>query len=132
MKLGSVLQFLDNKSVLVTGAAGFLAKIFVEKVLRVQPNVKKLYLLLRAEDANSAAQRLRSDVLGKDLFWVLKEKRGRDFGLLISEKVVAVAGDITIEDLGVKDVEVRDQMLDQIDIIINLAATTKFDERRGS
>ncbi|KAI4368716.1 hypothetical protein MLD38_017241 [Melastoma candidum] len=129
MKLGSVLQFLDNKSILVTGAAGFLAKIFVEKVLRVQPNVKKLYLLLRADDAKSAAQRLQSDVLEKELFRVLREKCGEDFSSLISDKVITVAGDITFRDLGLKDSELRDQMLDQINVIINLAATTKFDER---
>ncbi|KAK4764940.1 hypothetical protein SAY86_026030 [Trapa natans] len=50
MKLESPLQFLEDKTILVTGAAGFLAKIFVEKVLRVQPGVKKLFLLIRAED----------------------------------------------------------------------------------
>lgn len=63
---------------------------------------------------------------------MLKEKCGEDFGSLISEKVIAVAGDITIEDLGVKDVELKDQILDQVDVIVNLAATTKFDERQGT
>ncbi|KAJ4724780.1 Fatty acyl-CoA reductase [Melia azedarach] len=54
----SVLQFLKDKTILVTDATGFLAKIFVEKILRIQPNVKKLYLLVRASDANSATQRI--------------------------------------------------------------------------
>jgi hypothetical protein len=36
--------------------------VFVEKVLRVQPNVKKLYLLLRAPDAKSATQRFHNEV----------------------------------------------------------------------
>jgi hypothetical protein len=35
----------------------------VEKILRVQPNVKKLYLLLRAVDAKSARERLHHEVL---------------------------------------------------------------------
>lgn len=129
MKLESVLQFLENKTILVTGAAGFLAKIFVEKVLRVQPNVKNLYLLLRAADAKSATQRLHSEVFGKDLFRVVKEKYGPDFSSLISEKVTVVAGDITGEDLGVMDSDLREQMLAQIDVVINLAVTTNFDER---
>nr|GFC47455.1 jojoba acyl CoA reductase-related male sterility protein [Tanacetum cinerariifolium] len=51
MELGSILNFLDQKTILVTGATGYLAKIFVEKILRVQPHVKKLYLLVRANDA---------------------------------------------------------------------------------
>ncbi|KAI3411444.1 Fatty acyl-CoA reductase [Psidium guajava] len=129
MKLESVLQFLENKTILVTGAAGFLAKIFVEKILRVQPNVKKLYLLLRAPDAKSATQRLHTEVLGKDLFRVVKEKHGPNFGSLISEKVTVVPGDITSEDLGVMDSDLREHMWAQIDVIVNLAATTNFDER---
>lgn len=48
---------------------------------------------------------------------------------LISEKVVIVPGDITCEDLGVKDSALIDQMWCQIDVIVNLAATTNFDER---
>ncbi|XP_028071056.1 alcohol-forming fatty acyl-CoA reductase-like [Camellia sinensis] len=65
MELGSVIQVLENKTILVTGATGFLAKIFVEKILRVQPNVKKLYLLVRAADAKSASQRLQNEVCGQ-------------------------------------------------------------------
>jgi len=41
----------------------YMAAVFVEKVLRVQPNVKKLYLLLRAADAKSATQRLHNEVI---------------------------------------------------------------------
>ncbi|THG13985.1 hypothetical protein TEA_024854 [Camellia sinensis var. sinensis] len=70
MELGSVIQVLENKTILVTGATGFLAKIFVEKILRVQPNVKKLYLLVRAADAKSASQRLQNEC------FVLKEWAG--------------------------------------------------------
>ncbi|CAI9781434.1 unnamed protein product [Fraxinus pennsylvanica] len=65
MDLGSILHFLEDKSILVTGATGFLAKIFVEKILRVQPNVKKLYLLLRAADDMSAMQRFNTEVYTK-------------------------------------------------------------------
>lgn len=36
--------------------------VFVEKVLRVQPNVKKLYLLVRAEDDKSAKLRFQNEV----------------------------------------------------------------------
>ncbi|KAK4791724.1 hypothetical protein SAY86_032137 [Trapa natans] len=127
--LRSIVQFLEDKTILVTGATGFLAKIFVEKVLRVQPNVKKLYLLLRAPDAKAAAHRFENEVIGKDLFRVLKEMWGENFRSLMAEKVAVVAGDISFEDLGVQDLDLKEEMRGQIDVIINLAATTKFDER---
>ncbi|KAM6595226.1 hypothetical protein CsatA_005750 [Cannabis sativa] len=129
MELDSVLKFLENKTILVTGATGFLAKIFVEKILRVQPNVKKLYLLLRASDVKSATQRLNTEILNKDLFKVLKEKMGGNFNNFVGEKICVMGGDITCEDLGVEDSNLRHQMLTQLDAIVNLAATTNFDER---
>lgn len=43
-------------------------EVFVEKVLRVQPEVRKLYLLMRASDAISAAERLQSEVLRNRIF----------------------------------------------------------------
>lgn len=37
--------------------------VFVEKILRVQPNVEKLYLLVRASTADSATDRMHNEVL---------------------------------------------------------------------
>ncbi|RZB83829.1 Alcohol-forming fatty acyl-CoA reductase isoform C [Glycine soja] len=129
MEVGSVLNFLEDKTILIVGATGFLAKIFLEKILRVQPNVKKLFLLLRASDAKSANYRLQNEIIAKDLFIVLKEKLGANFKSFISEKVTLVPGDISYEDLGLKDSILREEICNQTDVIVNLAATTNFDER---
>ncbi|KAJ7947965.1 proteinaceous RNase P 1 [Quillaja saponaria] len=102
---------------------------FVEKVLRVEPNVKKLYLLIRAPNNDSATQRLHNEVIGKDLFRVLRDKWGANFGSFISKKVIAIAGDISCENLGLRDDHLRREMMEEIDYIINTAATTTFDER---
>ncbi|XP_057456000.1 fatty acyl-CoA reductase 3-like [Lotus japonicus] len=129
MELGSILHFLQDKTILVTGATGFLAKILLEKILRVQPNVKKLYLLLRAADAKSAAHRLHNEIIGKDLFRLSKENLGANFIPLILEKCTLVPGDISLEDLGVEDSILKEEIYNQTDVIVNLAATTNFDER---
>ncbi|XP_052208744.1 alcohol-forming fatty acyl-CoA reductase-like [Diospyros lotus] len=130
MELPSILQFLESRTILVTGATGFLAKIFVEKILRAQPNVKKLYLLLRAADAKSASQRLHNEVISKDLFRVLREKMGANLSSLLAERVTPVAGDISAnENLGVKDLNLVEEMWREVDIVVNMAATTNFDER---
>ncbi|KAL5583240.1 hypothetical protein UlMin_015682 [Ulmus minor] len=129
MESESILQFLENKTLLVTGSTGLLGKALVEKILRVQPNVKKLYLLLRASDSNSANQRMHSEVLGKEVFRVLRQTRGNDFESFISEKLVAVDGDVSYENLGIKDFNLREQMWKDLDFIVNSAATTNFYER---
>ncbi|KAL9247303.1 hypothetical protein vseg_020747 [Gypsophila vaccaria] len=129
MESSSIIKFLENKSILVTGGAGFLAKIFAEKVLRTQPNVKKVYLLLRADDNKAASLRLQNEILGKELFKVLKQKMGANFNSFISEKVTVVPGDITMEDLSIEDLKLKNELWSHIDVIVNLAANTNFDER---
>ncbi|KAL1215828.1 Fatty acyl-CoA reductase 3 [Cardamine amara subsp. amara] len=129
MEAFSVLQYLDNKSILVVGAAGFLANIFVEKILRVAPNVKKLYLLLRASKEKSATQRFNDEILGKDLYKVVKEKYGPNLHHFTSEKLTIVNGDVCLEGLGLQDSNLANEMIHKVDAIVNLAATTKFDER---
>ncbi|KAL3565494.1 hypothetical protein D5086_033540 [Populus alba] len=129
MELGSIMEFLNNKSILVIGATGFLAKIFVEKILRVQPKVKKLYLLLRAVDTKSAEERLHNEVIGMALFDVLREQHGASLYSFVYEKVTPVPGDISCVDLGIRDSLLKDQLWNEIDTVINCAATTNFDER---
>ncbi|KAJ4962673.1 hypothetical protein NE237_022612 [Protea cynaroides] len=129
MDFGSIVKSLLDKSILITGTSGFLAKIFMEKVLRYQPNVKKLFILLRAEDDTFAAQRLQNEVLGKEVFKVLKEEHGTCFNSFISNKVTAVAGDISFENLGIKYSTLKEEMWEEINFIFNVAGNTTFDER---
>jgi fatty acyl-CoA reductase len=54
---------------IITGGACFLHYrlfvVLVEKILRVQPDVKKLFLLIRAADVESAKQRVETEVKTK-------------------------------------------------------------------
>ncbi|KAM3741403.1 hypothetical protein ACB098_08G174500 [Castanea mollissima] len=129
MELEDILQFFENKTILVTGATGFLAKVFVEKILRVQPNVKMLYLLVRASDNESATQRFHKEVVEKDIFRVLRNNLGANLESFIFERVTPISGDICDENFGIKDSILIEEMWKEIDIVLNSAATTKFDER---
>ncbi|KAM6595190.1 hypothetical protein CsatA_005714 [Cannabis sativa] len=129
MELGGLVEYLENKTILITGGAGFVAKMFVEKILRTQPNVKKLYVLLRPSQCNSPPQRFQTQVMEKELFRLLRAKWGKEFDSFIRERVEAVGGDISDENLGIKDAILRDRMFKHIDFIVNCAATTDFFER---
>ncbi|KAF8647962.1 hypothetical protein HU200_065162 [Digitaria exilis] len=59
--------YFKNKGILVTGSTGFLGKILVEKILRVQPDVKRIYLPVRAPDAESAKKRVETEVSQRHL-----------------------------------------------------------------
>ncbi|KAM7251281.1 hypothetical protein ACFE04_023164 [Oxalis oulophora] len=87
-----------------------------------------MYLLIRAADSESCTQRLQQ-VFAKDVFVLLRDKWGTNLNSFMTEKVVAVYGDISGENLGIEDFKVRQEMWKEIDIIINIAATTDFYER---
>ncbi|XP_062199493.1 probable fatty acyl-CoA reductase 4 [Phragmites australis] len=128
MDEGRIGGYFKNKSVLITGSTGFLGKILVEKILRVQPDVKRIYLPVRAPDAASAKQRVETEVIGKELFGLLREKHGKGFQSFIQEKIVPLAGDIVYENFGVEGSQLR-EMTQDINVIVNGAATTNFYER---
>ncbi|XP_030937986.1 alcohol-forming fatty acyl-CoA reductase-like isoform X2 [Quercus lobata] len=129
MELECILQFFENKTILIIGATGFLAKVFMEKILRVQPNVKRIYLLLRASDNEFATQRFCHEVIGLDLFNILRKSLGANLESYVFERITPISGDICDVNLGIKDSILREEMWNEIDIVLNSAATTNFDER---
>uniref|UniRef100_A0A0D3FUK1 Fatty acyl-CoA reductase n=1 Tax=Oryza barthii TaxID=65489 RepID=A0A0D3FUK1_9ORYZ len=128
METGSIAERFRDRSILITGSTGFLAKMLVEKILRIQPDVRKLYLLVRAPDAAAAKERLLTEVVGKGLFDVLREQHGASFHSFIKKKVCPLPGDITHQNFGLGNSEVL-QLSQDVDIIVNGAATTNFMER---
>ncbi|KAJ4962903.1 hypothetical protein NE237_022842 [Protea cynaroides] len=145
MDFGSMVKSLQDKSILITGTSGFLAKIFMEKVLRSQPKVKKLFICLE----QMMIHLLHNDckmkylphgpfqsniicsitLLGKKVFRDLKKEHGTDSESFILNKVIAIAGDISFENLGIKDSTLKDEMWKEISFIFNVAGNTTFDER---
>ncbi|KAM3374244.1 hypothetical protein P3S68_012958 [Capsicum galapagoense] len=124
------IEQLQGKTILITGATGFIAKILVEKILRVGPNVKKLYLLIRASDNNSAKERFIHEIAMSGLFNVRRERMGTiNLCSFIEEKVFAISGHVSNENMGIKNSELREEVSKEIDIVIHSAATTNFDER---
>ncbi|XP_026410187.1 alcohol-forming fatty acyl-CoA reductase-like [Papaver somniferum] len=91
--------------------------------------MKQLFLLLRPADASSATQRLHNDVTGKEVFRVLRKKHGLGFDSFISEKVTPVFGDISLENLEIKDSALRKKIRKEVEIVANFAATRNLDER---
>lgn len=68
-------------------------------------------------------------IIDTELFDVLRKKWGKDFSFFLSEKVIPVSGDVSHVNLGITDRELMNGMCEEIDFIINSAASTRFDER---
>ncbi|XP_073152583.1 probable fatty acyl-CoA reductase 4 [Henckelia pumila] len=124
-------KYFEGKTILITGVTGFLAKVFLEKLLRVQPKIKKVFLIIRAKNEESLVERLNDEVFGMHLFQVLRGNFDdlNDFNFHVLAKIIPILGDTSQENLGIADSELRNEMCQEIDIIIHSAGTIKFDER---
>jgi len=126
----NVLGFLNEKNILVTGSTGYLGKIFVEKILRTQPGVKRIFVLLRAKDFESAKIRFKNEVMGAELFKTLRGQHGDNFENFVFQKVVPVVGDVAAgHNLGIDKENTREHLWDILDAVVNNAASTAFDDR---
>ncbi|KAH9326783.1 hypothetical protein KI387_006961, partial [Taxus chinensis] len=123
-----IVDFLKDKNLFITGATGFLAKVLTEKILRMQPQVGKLFLIIKAENYESAQERLKTEVIYSDLFKCVQETHGKKYEEFMMQKLVPVMGDITRENLGMKP-ELVEKISKEVDIVLNSAANTTFDER---
>ncbi|KAF9424208.1 hypothetical protein HW555_000601 [Spodoptera exigua] len=107
----NVQQFYCGATVFVTGGSGFLGKHLIEKLFRAT-KVSKIYVLLRCKKGKSVNQRL---------FEMLKDPPE------FVDKIVAVSGDVSELKLGLSGKD-WNTIADEVDIILHLAATTRFDE----
>ncbi|GAV66458.1 Sterile domain-containing protein/NAD_binding_4 domain-containing protein [Cephalotus follicularis] len=123
-----IVDFLKGKNYLITGATGFVAKVLVEKILRSVPNVRKIYLLIKAKDERTAMKRLRKEITETQLFMVLKQIHGVYYEDLVMNKLIPVVGDIREPSLGM-DASLATMIAKEVDVIINSAADTTFIQR---
>ncbi|KAK3406945.1 hypothetical protein EUGRSUZ_K03070 [Eucalyptus grandis] len=123
-----IIDFLERRNFLVTGATGFLAKVLTEKILRVAPNVGKIFLLIKAKDEQAAMNRFKGEIIGCDLFKCLQQKYGEGYTNFMLNKLVPVKGDIREMNMGIGD-NLLCQITQEVDVIINSAANTTLDER---
>ncbi|XP_015161491.1 fatty acyl-CoA reductase 2-like [Solanum tuberosum] len=123
-----IVEFFEGKNILVTGATGFLAKALIEKMLRTTPKVNKIYLLIRAKDKEAAFHRLKAEIMESELFKCLEEMHGETYKLFIQNKLIPIVGNIYEPNLGM-DIITSDKIAQEIDLIVDSAAITTFDER---
>ena len=129
--MSNISDHFAGKAVLLTGATGLVGRVFVEKVLRDLPDVRRLFLLIRPKAGRagrtlSVEERLGGDFLGSSVFDALREIHGDGFLPLVREKIVAVEGDLGQERLGLDDATYR-RLQEELHVIVNCAAVVTFD-----
>ena len=91
-------QVLRKRTILLTGATGFLGKVFLMLLMKWHPEIERVYLLIRG-DQKSSLSRFRREVLDSPVMGPLRDQLGTRFDKFVDEKIAVVPGDITIEGL---------------------------------
>ena len=124
----SIRDFLRNRTLVLTGSTGFLAKVFLEKLLWEQPDVRKVFLVITPRAGKTADARLREQVIDTPLFDRLRERHGDGFQAFLDARLVPVAGDLGVDGLGLSPAD-ETSIVEEAEVIVNSAATTTFNER---
>ncbi|KAF3795300.1 putative fatty acyl-CoA reductase [Nymphaea thermarum] len=123
-----IVEFLRDKNMLITGTTGFVGKLLIEKILRSQPDVGKLFLLIQGPNQEAVNERLKHEIINAEIFKRLKEVHGSSFEAFMLSKLVPVVGHLEEDALGMEE-KVQKDIADNVDVIVSCAANTKFDER---
>ena len=115
---------LAGRRFFVTGATGFLGTALVERILRCIPDAE-VVVLIRPGRRATAAQRATREILKNDCFDRLREELGDRFDLEMGNRLVAVAGDVGRDGLGL-DQQGR-RLLASCDVVVHSAAAVSFD-----
>ncbi|MHB1726461.1 MAG: HAD-IB family phosphatase [Acidimicrobiales bacterium] len=119
-----VRQALAGKQLFVTGATGFLGTALVERLLRAVPD-SRVVLLIRPGRRSDASQRASREILRNDCFDRLRAIHGDRFDAEVSARVTAIAGDVTLDGLGLDAMGM--QLLSECDLVVHSAAAVAFD-----
>lgn len=122
-----VEDFYRGKIVLLTGTTGFIGKVMLEKLLYMCPTVGKVYILIRKKKGLQPMERFKKEVLGSKCFDRVKKKIP-NFDEYINTHVRPVSGDLLEENLGL-DKDERKEITDNVNVIINCAASVDFNSR---
>jgi len=125
----SIVNALRGKTLLLTGATGFLGKIILEKILRSAPDVGRIYVLVRPRKGSTADERMQSEIIQSEVFTRLKGQIGvQQFQELIRSKLVALPGELTLAEIGLTQ-PLLQELYPVLNFVIHSAAIVDFNER---
>ncbi len=117
---------LAGKRIAITGSTGFVGTALVERLLRSVPECE-LVLLVRDGKRTPAAKRTQKEILKNDAFDRLRAEHGDDFDTNVAGRVTTIAGDVTVDGLGLSPAD--REIFRSCDTVIHSAAAVSFDMR---
>ncbi|XP_003704946.1 putative fatty acyl-CoA reductase CG8306 [Megachile rotundata] len=119
--VSNVTNFYNGKTIFLTGGSGFLGICLIEKLLRVIPDLKCIYVLLRPKKGKQIQERLE-ELKKNSVFDRLKEENKTH----LFNKLIPVGGDVGQENLGLSSAD-RLTLVEEVQIVVHSAATLDFE-----
>jgi long-chain acyl-CoA synthetase len=116
---------LSGRSVLVTGATGFVGKVVLTMLLDRYPEVGRVFVLVRPGTGGTAEARFFGKVAASRPFDPLRARLGDRFEPFLREKCVPLAGDVSDPLLGLSPADLSS--LSGLDLLVNSAGLVDFD-----
>src|SRR6266850_7596066 len=121
----SPTEIYKDRRIFLIGSTGFLGKVTLSMLLHRFPNVRRVYVTVRARSQEESETRFWNNVITAPPFDPLRERYGNALDGFIRDKVVVVGGDIAEDNLGFSDEEAQ-RIADDLDVIINSAGNVTF------
>src|SRR5712692_779040 len=121
----SPTEIYKDRKVFLIGATGFLGKVTLSMLLHRFPNIRRVYVTVRARSQEESETRFWNNVITAPPFDPLRERYGGALDGFIRDKVAVVGGDIAEDNLGFSDEEAQ-RIADDLDVIINTAGNVTF------
>lgn len=120
----SVRETLAGKHILLTGASGFLGKVWLAMMLHHVPQIGRIYVLLRGK-GRGVRERFEKIVNTSPVFKVLHEAHGERMSEFVSRRIEVVAGDVGEKGLGIAP-EIAERLHHDLDLVLNFAGLVDF------
>ncbi|XP_060050571.1 fatty acyl-CoA reductase 2 isoform X2 [Erinaceus europaeus] len=119
--MSMIAAFYGGKSILITGATGFMGKVLIEKLLRTSSELRAIYVLVRPKAGQTLQQRVHQ-MLDCKLFDKVKEVCPD-----LHAKIRPISADLDHNDLAIGKEDMQ-ELLSCTNIVFHCAATVRFDD----
>lgn len=123
----SIHRSFAGRQILLTGASGFVGKVWLAMVLQRVPTVGKIYVLLRKKALRPALDRFEKMVASSPVFRPLHEIHGPRMAEFIAARVEVVEGDVSLPNFGIEDAALAERLYRDLDLVFNCAGLVDFD-----
>ena len=113
------------RRIVVTGATGYVGKVWVSWMLSHFPDLEQLVLLIRPKTDQTAAERFTEVVATSPVFRPLREQHGEDLAAFINARIQVISADIAQPFAGLEAADVA-HLINKVDTVLHFAGLTDF------